>query len=53
MTVGSFRGTAARVLAMVVPGAVLKSAAKADRAFSVWSSPEKVDAASAADCWLV
>ena len=30
MTAGSFQGTAARVLAMVLPGAVLSSAAKAD-----------------------
>ena len=30
MTAGSFQGTAARVLAMVLPGAVLSSAVKAD-----------------------
>ena len=35
MTAGSFQGTAARVLPIVLPGALLSSAAKADRAFSV------------------
>ena len=38
MTAGSFQGTAARILATVVPGATLKSAISAALAFSVWPS---------------